>query len=106
MNRDIVWTNQFKKDYKLALKRHLDVDLLDNIIRTLSRGEPLPEKNRDHALTGDWIGHRECHIQPDWLLIYRIEDDVLITADGCRFLGSERIPYHPADLEDYLTSNR
>lgn len=80
MNRDIVWTNQFKKDYKLALKRHLDVDLLDNIIRTLSRGEPLPEKNRDHALTGDWIGHRECHIQPDWLLIYRIEDDVLVLA--------------------------
>ena len=78
MNRDIVWTNQFKKDYKLALKRHLDVDLLDNIIRTLSRGEPLPEKNSDHALTGDWIGHRECHIQPDWLLIYRIEDDVLV----------------------------
>ena len=78
MNRDIVWTNQFKKDYKLALKRHLDVDLLDNIIRTLSRGEPLPEKNRDHALTGDWSGHRECHIQPDWLLIYRIEDNVLV----------------------------
>lgn len=51
MNLDIVWTNQFKKDYKLAQKRHLDVDLLDNIIRTLSRGEPLPEKNRDHALT-------------------------------------------------------
>lgn len=71
MNRDIVWTNQFKKDYKLALKRHLDVDLLDNIIRTLSRGGPLPEKNRDHALTGDWIGHRECHIQPDWLLDQR-----------------------------------
>ena len=45
MNRDIVWTNQFKKDYKLAQKRHLGVDLLDNIIRTLSRGEPLPEKN-------------------------------------------------------------
>lgn len=78
MNLDIVWTNQFKKDYKLAQKRHLDVDLLDNIIRTLSRGEPLPEKNRDHALTGDWIGHRECHIQPDWLLIYRIEDNVLV----------------------------
>ena len=78
MNRDIVWTNQFKKDYKLAQKRHLDVDLLDNIIRTLSRGELLPEKNRDHALTGDWIGHRGCHIQPDWLLIYRIEDNVLV----------------------------
>ena len=71
MNRDIVWTTQFKKDYKLALKRHLNIDLLDDIIRALSRGETLPEKNKDHALSGDWIGHRECHIQPDWLLVYR-----------------------------------
>ena len=78
MNRDIVWTTQFKKDYKLALKRHLDIELLDNIIRSLARGETLPEKNRDHALTGDWVGHRECHILPDWLLVYRIEDDVLV----------------------------
>ena len=78
MNRDIVWTTQFKKDYKLALKRHLDIELLDNIIRSLSRGETLPEKNWDHALTGDWVGHRECHILPDWLLVYRIEDDVLV----------------------------
>ena len=78
MNRYIVWTTQFKKDYKLALKRHLDIELLDNIIRRLSRGETLPEKNRDHALTGDWVGHRECHILPDWLLVYRIEDDVLV----------------------------
>lgn len=78
MNRDIVWTTQFKKDYKLALKRHMDIPLLDDIIRILSRGEPLPEKNRDHALTGDWVGHRECHILPDWLLVYRIENDVLV----------------------------
>lgn len=78
MNREIVWTSRFKKDYKLAMKRHLNVDLLDDIIRTLSRGESLPEQNKDHALTGDWVGHRECHIQPDWLLIYRIEDDVLV----------------------------
>jgi len=78
MNRDIVWTTQFKKDYKLALKRHLNIDLLDDIIRALSRGETLPEKNKDHALSGDWAGHRECHIQPDWLLVYRIEDDVLV----------------------------
>lgn len=49
-----------------------------DIIRALSRGEKLPEKNKDHELTGDWVGHRECHIQPDWLLIYRIEDDVLV----------------------------
>lgn len=78
MKRDIVWTSQFKKDYKLAMKRHLNIDLLDDIIRALSRGETLPEKNRDHALTGDWSGHRECHILPDWLLIYRIEDDILV----------------------------
>lgn len=75
---DIVWTNQFKKDYKLAMKRHLDIDLLDNIIRKLASNEELPEKNKDHALTGNWIGHRECHIQPDWLLIYQIENDLLV----------------------------
>ena len=78
MNREIVWTSRFKKDYKFAMKRHLNIDLLDDIIRTLSRGESLPEQNKDYALTGDWVGHRECHIQPDWLLIYRIEDDVLV----------------------------
>ena len=78
MKRDIVWTNQFKKDYKLAVKRHLDVAILDDIIRKLSRGETLPLRNRDHELDGDWVGHRECHILPDWLLIYRIEDDVLV----------------------------
>ena len=75
---DIVWTNQFKKDYKLAMKRHLDIALLDNIIRKLARGEELAEKNKDHALTGNWSGHRECHIQPDWLLVYRIENDLLV----------------------------
>lgn len=78
MKRDIVWTTQFKKDYKLALKRHLDINLLDDVIRTLSRGEALPEKNKDHGLSGDWTGHRECHIQPDWLLVYRIDDNVLV----------------------------
>lgn len=78
MNHDIVWTTQFKKDYKLALRRNLNIALLDDIIRTLSKGETLPEKNKDHALSGDWSGHRECHIQPDWLLVYRIENDILV----------------------------
>ena len=78
MNREIVWTARFKKDYKLAMKRNLNINLLDDIIRALSRGETLPEKNKDHELTGNWAGHRECHIQPDWLLIYRIDDDVLV----------------------------
>lgn len=71
-------TSQFKKDYKLAMKRHLDISLLEEVVSQLALGKALPDKNRDHALTGDWIGHRECHIQPDWLLIYRIENNVLV----------------------------
>ena len=71
-------TTQFKKDYKQAIKRGLKIQMLDDVITALAMGETLPEKNRDHALSGNWIGHRECHILPDWLLVYRIEDDVLI----------------------------
>lgn len=75
---DIVWTNQFKKDYKLAIKRQLDIPLLDDIIRKLAKGEQLPEKSKDHALIENWVSHRECHIQPNWLLVYRIENDLLV----------------------------
>lgn len=71
-------TSQFKKDYKLAMKRSLDISLLEDIIAKLALGESLPEKNRDHALSGNWNGYRECHILPDWLLIYKLEDNVLI----------------------------
>ena len=71
-------TTQFKKDYKLAMKRGLKLSLLEDVIAALSMGDALPVKNRDHSLSGDCSGHRECHILPDWLLIYRIEDDVLI----------------------------
>ena len=71
-------TGQFKKDYKLAQKRHLDTGLLKDIINKLANGQPLEEKHKDHSLSGNWSGHRECHILPDWLLIYRIEDDVLV----------------------------
>lgn len=71
-------TTQFKKDYKLAIKRGLDIRLLEDIISALAMGYPLPEKNRDHALTGNWTGHRECHVLPDWLLVYRIDDGVLV----------------------------
>lgn len=71
-------TTQFKKDYKLAMKRGLKISLLEDIVAQLALGEPLPKKNKDHALSGDWIGHRECHIQPDWLLVYRVEENVLV----------------------------
>ncbi|MBM6939485.1 type II toxin-antitoxin system YafQ family toxin [Pseudoflavonifractor phocaeensis] len=71
-------TTQFKKDYKRAMKRGLKIELLEKVVELLAMGEALPEKNRDHELSGNWGGHCECHIQPDWLLVYRIEDDVLV----------------------------
>ena len=71
-------TTQFKKDYKLAMKRGLTIQLLDDVVADLATGQPLLEKHKDHALSGNWAGHRECHILPDWLLIYRIEEDVLV----------------------------
>ena len=78
MSRDVVWTNQFKKDYKRAMKRGWDISLLDDCIRTLAAGEELAPKFRDHSLTGNWSGYRECHVLPDWLLVYRLENDELI----------------------------
>ncbi len=74
---DIVPSNQFKKDLKLAKKRGLKIDNLRNVIETLAAEKSLDEKHRDHNLSGEYKGFRECHIEPDWLLIYRIDRDVL-----------------------------
>ena len=71
-------TTQFKKDYKLAKRRGLDINLLKGIITKLANGEVLAPKHKDHPRSGDWVGHRECHIQPDWLLVYRYDNDVLV----------------------------
>ena len=71
-------TTHFRKDYKLMEKRGMDMKLLDDIIAKLAKGIPLPINNRDHALTGNFAGHRGCHVLPDWILIYRIENDVLV----------------------------
>lgn len=57
-------TTQFKKDYKRTMKRGLKIELLEKVVELLAMGEALPEKNRDHELSGNWGGHRECHIQP------------------------------------------
>ena len=75
---NIKYTTQFKKNYKLAMRRGFDINLLDEIIRKLASGEILDDSYKDHALAGKWIGYRECHIQPDWLLIYHINKDVLV----------------------------
>ena len=71
-------TTQFKKDYKLAKRRGLDINLLKGIITKLANGEVLAPKHKDHPRSGDWVGHRECHIQPDWRLVYRYDNDVLV----------------------------
>ncbi len=75
---EIKHTTQFKKDYKLAKRRGLNLSLLKDVISKLANGESLDARYRDHALSGNWSRHRECHIQPDWLLIYRIEDGILV----------------------------
>lgn len=71
-------TSRFQKDLKRAAKRGYNTELLTAIIKKLANGEPLAQKHRDHALTGDYAGCRECHITPDWLLIYEISDDTLL----------------------------
>ena len=71
-------TSKFHKDLKKAQKRGYDISLLTDIIKKLANGETLPEKNRDHSLSGDYAGCRECHITPDWLLIYEIDNGELI----------------------------
>ena len=73
-------TTQFKKDYKLARRRGLNMDLLKDVVTRLANGEPLDPRHKDHPLSGEWSGQRECHIQPDWLLIYRYENDILVLA--------------------------
>ena len=74
----VKYTNRFKQDYKRALRRGMKIELLEQTVALLAMGEPLPEKSRDHALSGSWAGFRECHILPDWLLIYRKEEEILI----------------------------
>ncbi len=70
-------SSRFKKDLKLCQKQGKDIALIKDVINTLRIPEPLPPKNKDHALTGNYGFARECHIQPDWLLIYRVRDGVL-----------------------------
>ena len=78
MKYDIQFTNQFKKDLKLAKKQNKNLDKLFEVIDILANGGTLDAKYRDHDLTGNYKGTRECHIEPDWLLIYEIQNNVLV----------------------------
>lgn len=71
-------TTRFQRDLKRVQRRGYDMSLITDVIKKLADGEVLPEKNRDHSLNGEYIGCRECHITPDWLLVYEIDDGQLI----------------------------
>lgn len=75
---EVKFTSAMKKDMKKVEKRHYDLSLFAEIVGKLANALPLDEKYYDHELEGNWKNHRECHIKPDWLLIYQIKDDVLI----------------------------
>jgi len=78
MKYEIISTGRFKKDLKTVLKRGYDPKLIASVVEIIASGEPLPEKYKDHSLSGNWINHRECHITPDWLLVYKIDSDILV----------------------------
>ena len=73
----VKYTTSFKKNYKLMKRRGLDISLLDTVIDTLRQGKKLDKKYKDHILKGEFAGFHECHIKPDWLLLYLIEEDIL-----------------------------
>lgn len=73
----IRYSSQFKKDYKASIKRGYDISLFEEVLIFLTKRETLPNKYMDHQLVGQYKGYRECHILPDWLLIYKIDEDAL-----------------------------
>ena len=73
----IFQTSQFKKDLKRIKKQGKDLNKLKEVVSTIANSEALEERHRDHALSGNWSGSRDCHIEPDWILIYRIDGEFL-----------------------------
>ncbi len=78
MKYEVKFTSQFNKDFKKIKRRNLDLVQLFQVIEMLAEGTRLPAEYRDHPLNGDYKGARECHIKPDWLLIYRVFDDTIV----------------------------
>ena len=78
MKYEVKFTSQFKRDIKLAKKQNKDLGKLFEVIELLADGCTLDAKYRDHDLSGNFRGARECHIEPDWLLVYEIQNDVLV----------------------------
>lgn len=81
--REVIRTSQFKRDVKLAEKRGKDMAKLRELILLLVEEKPLPLRVRDHSLEGEWKHHRDCHVEPDWLLIYKINgNDLYLVRTG------------------------
>ena len=78
MKYEVKFTNLFKKDLKLAKKQNKDLNKLFDVVNILAEGGILEAKYRDHDLSGKYKGTRECHIEPDWLLVYEIQNDILV----------------------------
>ena len=78
MKYEVKFTSQFKRDLKLAKKQGRDIDKLFDVINTIAEGRKLDDKYRDHNLSGDYVGCRECHVEPDWLLVYEVMEKVLV----------------------------
>ena len=71
----IVFSNKFKRDFKRSKKQHRNIAEFEKVLKLLVSGKKLPESYRDHSLTGNYADYRECHIEPDWLLVYKIDND-------------------------------
>lgn len=78
MKYDVQFTSRFKRDLKLAKKQNKNLDKLFTVIDILANGGTLDAKYKDHELVGNYKGTRECHVEPDWILIYEIHNDVLV----------------------------
>ena len=86
--REVQYSAQYRRDYRKAKKQGRNIASLREVIGLLANDEPLPEKHRDHAMQGNWKGYRECHVTPDWLLVYRK------TNNGELFLVLARLDSH------------
>jgi len=78
MRYEVRYTSPFKRDFKKAKRQRKDVSKLNAVLALLADGKPLPERNRNHPLGGDWVGKWECHLEPDWLLIYMYDGDSVV----------------------------
>ena len=93
------YSSKFKKDFKIIVKRGYDISLFEEVLSLLREERTLPEKYSDHALKGDYMGHRECHITPDWLLIYKKEND-MITLSLTRTGSHSDLFYQSKKMDD------